>query len=192
MPPLENQRWELFCQAVARGETTSKAYQTAGFRPSRSNSARLRADERIEQRILELQQVSADACKITVESICAELDRAVELARAEGKPSALVSAAQLRAKLGGLLIDKAQVEVSTSGQFDGCSSIEGMASQMLDSMTNARWLPITPADRQQLADLIRAYWGAVEAFLHSIDRRPLQKEPVALITTGRTPANRAG
>jgi len=183
MPALENQRWELFCLAIARGETTSRAYETAGFRPSRSNSARLRATEPIRQRICELQAASADACKITVQSVCNELDQAVELAKAEGKPAALVSAAALRARLGNLLTDK--IEISTTSPYADCTSIEDMASQMLDGMTNARWLQIDDEDRLQLAELIRDYWGRVQAFLDEVNRRPLQQEPIALITNGK-------
>ena len=94
-----------------------------------------------------------------------------------------MSAAALRARLGNLLTDK--IEISTTSPYADCTSIEDMASQMLDGMTNARWLQIDDEDRLQLAELIRDYWGRVQAFLDEVNRRPLQQEPIALITNGK-------
>jgi hypothetical protein len=41
-----------------------------------------------------------------------ELDQAIEIARVKGQPNALVNAAALRAKLGGLMVERQQIEVS--------------------------------------------------------------------------------
>jgi hypothetical protein len=54
--PLKNQRRELFAQALARGNTTDDAYAQAGFSPNRGNAARLKANEDILARVLELQE----------------------------------------------------------------------------------------------------------------------------------------
>ena len=185
MPPLRNARHERFCQELTQGRSASEAYINAGFKASRQNAGRLRTNETVAARLLELQAASADACKITVESICAELDEAITIAKAKGQPNALVSAAGLRAKLGGLLIDKAQIEVSNnSDPFDDCESAEDvtgrLADQMLGGLTNARWLPITDQDRAKLADIFSRAFAQAQAFLDSVDRRPL--------VTGQQPA----
>jgi hypothetical protein len=52
---LKNQRRELFAQALARGNATNDAYAEAGFSPNRGNAARLKANEDILGRVLELQ-----------------------------------------------------------------------------------------------------------------------------------------
>ena len=56
LAPLKNQRRELFAQALARGITTDDAYAEAGFSPNRGNAARLKANEDILARVLELQE----------------------------------------------------------------------------------------------------------------------------------------
>jgi hypothetical protein len=53
--PLKNQRRELFAQALARGNTADHAYAEAGFSPNRGNAARLKANDSIRARVLELQ-----------------------------------------------------------------------------------------------------------------------------------------
>src|SRR5262249_52387603 len=111
MGVLQNQRWELFAQKIAAGETTVRAYELAGFKRSRSNAARLRADERISARVLEIQQAAANRAEISLEGVLRELDEAIALAKQRGQPNALINAAQLRAKLGGLLVERQQVEV---------------------------------------------------------------------------------
>lgn len=54
MPVLRNQRHELFCQEVAKGASTDKAYALAGYKPSRGNSSALRLKNSIRERIEEL------------------------------------------------------------------------------------------------------------------------------------------
>ena len=120
MPILENQRWELFCQAIVKGEITSKAYELAGFRPSRSNSARLRARECIRGRILELTQACADGCQITIQSICDELDQAIAIARSKNQAQPLVNAAALRARLGGLMVEKQEIQIAERIEEPNC------------------------------------------------------------------------
>jgi hypothetical protein len=106
MAELPNIRHERFCQAIARGASASAAYVEAGYKGSTANAARLRATAAIRQRIAELSAEAAKAHEITIEGICRELNEAVAVAKAKGQANPLVSAAGLRAKLGGLLIDK--------------------------------------------------------------------------------------
>ena len=54
MPILENQRWELFSQGIAKGLTQGEAYVQAGYRPSPSAPSRLFENVRIKERVDEL------------------------------------------------------------------------------------------------------------------------------------------
>jgi hypothetical protein len=112
MPVLENQRWELYAQHLAQGKTATEAYVLAGFRASRSNAARLKANERIIARVREIQQAAATSAEINIESVCRELDSAIAVAQSRGQANAMVSAAVLRAKLAGLLVDKSKIELN--------------------------------------------------------------------------------
>lgn len=62
--PLKNQRWERFCQALAKGETADAAYVIAGFKPNRGNAARLKATESIKARVAAILRKSAERIEI--------------------------------------------------------------------------------------------------------------------------------
>src|SRR6516165_4563883 len=111
MPILENGRWELFAQALAKGETATKAYVLAGFKPSRTNAARLRSNERISARVLELQMAGAKSAEISVASLIEELEAARVKATSLNQLSAAVRATAEKAKISGLLVEKQQIEV---------------------------------------------------------------------------------
>jgi hypothetical protein len=59
-----------------------------------------------------------------------------------------------------------------------------LADQMLGGLTNARWLPITDQDRAKLADIFSRAFAQAQAFLDSVDRRPLitGQQPAAFLT----------
>ena len=111
MPVLENQRHELFCQAIAKGETISKAYQNAGFRAHRGNAARLRADERVRARVLELQVAGARTAEITIASLLDELEHARQRADSLGQLSASVRAISEKARLAGLVVERQEIAI---------------------------------------------------------------------------------
>jgi hypothetical protein len=54
MAILENQRWELFAQGLAKGLTQGEAYVQAGHKPSPSAPSRLFENVRIKGRVQEL------------------------------------------------------------------------------------------------------------------------------------------
>ena len=111
MPVLKNQRHEIFAQELAKGKTATEAYETAGFSPNRANAARLKSYESVGARVAEIQGAGAARAEISLAGVLSELDQAIAIARAKGQPNALVNAAALRAKLGGLMVEKQQVEV---------------------------------------------------------------------------------
>lgn len=144
MHPLSNSRHERFAMALFEGKSIVQAYADAGYVRYRQNAARLlMTNDDVKARLAELKEEAARASEITVQSICAELDGAIEVAKAKGQANAMVSAAGLRAKLAGLLVDKSQVEVSTRDPFEKFETVEDVADRMLGNLTNARWLPIT-------------------------------------------------
>jgi hypothetical protein len=108
----------------------------------------LKGNEKVAARVAELQEAAARKSEITIESICRELDEANAVAKERGQASAMVSASTLRAKLAGLMVEQRKVEVDNSDFSEGVT-VEMMADQMLDGLTNARWLPITDQDRQE-------------------------------------------
>ena len=65
MPILKNQRHEKFCQALAKGKTATDAYAEAGYVPSRANAAVLKTNQRIIDRVVELQGQNLNRTIIT-------------------------------------------------------------------------------------------------------------------------------
>jgi hypothetical protein len=65
MPALRNQRQELFAHALAQGKTADKAYENAGYRRNRHNASRLKTNETIIARVLELQAEKQDRFVLT-------------------------------------------------------------------------------------------------------------------------------
>ena len=127
MPILENGRWELFAQALAKGETATKAYVLAGFKPSRTNAARLRSNERISARVLELQMAGAKSAEISIASLLAELEEARSKATSLNQLSAAVRATAEKAKISGLLVEKQQIEVVNT-EYEPQSANEVLAN----------------------------------------------------------------
>lgn len=137
VPVLRNARHEKFCQELAQGTSAAEAYVCAGFRPSRQNAGRLRTREDVAGRIHEIQQAAAQSAEITLAGVLRELDQAIEIARAKGQPNALVNAAALRAKLGGLMIERQQVEVQQSEFTEDMTCAEILSKVAREAGTKA-------------------------------------------------------
>jgi len=76
MAVLTNSRHEKFAQELAAGLSAAEAYGRAGYRPNYGNSIRLKGNERIVARVLELQKRGALRAEVTVASLVQELDEA--------------------------------------------------------------------------------------------------------------------
>jgi hypothetical protein len=170
MPILENPRHELFAQELATGKSASEAYALAGFKPSRKNASRLRAKEDVGRRVQELQAVAARSTAITIESICAELDQANQVAMERGQAAAMVSASTLRAKLGGLMVEK--VEIGPAGAFSEAETWEDLADKMLGEL-EARFHPVNEEDREGLTALLERHGAELGEYLAAIKARPI-------------------
>ena len=112
MPTLENEHYELFAQSLAQGKTAQQAYSDAGYKPSRKNAWRLKTNKDIMERVAELQCNAARGTEVSIQSILAELDDAIAVARGKGQAQAMVSASSMKAKLAGLMIERTRIEVS--------------------------------------------------------------------------------
>jgi hypothetical protein len=170
MAPLPNVRHEKFVQALFAGKSATEAYTPAGYKPHQGNSSRLRWYEMVQSRLQELQGAAAKATKVTVESICAELDQASAVAKERGQAQALVSVATMRAKLNGLLTER--IEVGAPGAFDGLTSTAAIVDEVLERLIE-QFRPLDSTDRQALIDLYMRHLAEVQEFIDAINARPL-------------------
>jgi hypothetical protein len=173
MAPLKNVRHERYVQALFEGKPASTAYEEAGYVANDGNAIRLKGNEKVQARLRELQETVAKETKVTVESICKELDAANEVARAKGQAAAMVSASALRAKLAGLLTER--VEIGAPGAFDKATSIAEIADEMIlyELPPHAE---VTTQDRQGLIDLLHQHLSASAEYLAAIKARPINPE----------------
>ena len=82
MPVLDNPKWELAAQEVAKGRTQVAAIEAAGYAPHDSNAARLIGNDRVKLRIRELQEQAAMSISITLEGQIAKLEDLLNQAKA--------------------------------------------------------------------------------------------------------------
>src|SRR6516162_6285562 len=72
MPLLPKPRHEKFAQALAEGKSATEAYEIAGYTPNDGNTARMKGNDRVRERIAELQGQGAKRAVATLESLIAE------------------------------------------------------------------------------------------------------------------------
>jgi hypothetical protein len=108
MPILCNPRHERFAQALAEGKSACAAYAEAGYRPNDGNAIRMKGNDRIVQRVAELQEQGAERSVVTLETLIAEAGDIQAKALAKGSFSAAVSALTVKAKLAGFWDDRAE------------------------------------------------------------------------------------
>jgi hypothetical protein len=121
MPVLPNARHEKFAQELAQGKTATESYVLAGYRPSGKNAGRLKKKDEVSARVLELQGAAANRAEITLEGILRELDEAIAIAKKRGMPNALINAASLRSRLGGLLVERQEIAVVNTEDEPECA-----------------------------------------------------------------------
>jgi hypothetical protein len=111
MAPLKNIRQERFCQQLAAGLPAVRAYEAAGYKAHQSSSSRLRWFAMVQERLAEIQAEHAVANGITVSSLLNELEQARAKATDLNQLSAAVRATSEKAKISGLLVERAEVKV---------------------------------------------------------------------------------
>jgi phage terminase small subunit len=107
---------EAFAMAYVECGNASNAYRMAyDVNENTSDNSisveasKLRNNPKITLRILELQELAQERHSITVDSLTDELEKARKTAQEAGQASAMVAATMGKAKLHGLLTDKAQI-----------------------------------------------------------------------------------
>jgi hypothetical protein len=175
MPPLTNVRHERFCVALSEGRSIAESYQVAGFKKNRGNSSRLNANERIQARVAELQAQTAADSKVTIESICRELDEANKVAKERGQAQAMVSVASLRAKLAGLMVER--VEVGDPGDFDSLTTTAQIVDRVL-ARAIEQFRPVDEKDRQGLIEMYERHFQETQEYLDAIRARPIVAERI--------------
>lgn len=117
---------EAFCLAYVETGNASEAYRRAyNAENCKPNVIWVKASEvlstgNVAVRVAELQAEASERALVTVLSLTQELEEARALALQEGQPSAAVSASMGKAKLHGLLVDKAE----HSGKDGGAIQLE--------------------------------------------------------------------
>lgn len=112
MPILKNARHEVFAQNLASGMSQAQAYIEAGYSKNgaEGHASRLVSNGKVSARIAELQAVSSVEAVVTASVLSDQLERLRKKAEDAGQYNAAVSATMGRAKLHGLIIDKAEVK----------------------------------------------------------------------------------
>ena len=108
MPTLDNARHEAFAQCLAKGMTATEAYIKAGYKPNDGNAATLKGNQRVRDRLAELLAKAAERTIVTVEDIAKQLDEDRLFARENGAAAAAVTATMGKAKVLGLIVEKAE------------------------------------------------------------------------------------
>ena len=109
MPVLDNPKWELAAQEVAKGKTQLAAIEAAGYAPHDSNAARLIGNDRVKLRIRELQEQAAMSVNITLQGQIEKLESLLEQAMLLKQISAGVAAVDKQNELAGLKVSMAEV-----------------------------------------------------------------------------------
>lgn len=112
---LDNPKHEAFAQAVAKGSPAYTAYRDAGYTVKSDaaasvNASRLLSVARVASRVKELQAASAEIAVVSAAHLSDQLEEIRLKAIAANQMGAAAQAVMGRAKLHGLIIDKAEVK----------------------------------------------------------------------------------
>ena len=150
MPSLKNSKHERFCLELASGKTANEAYVLAGYEENDGNACRLKGNERIIDRLSEIQgEISAAVVEQVAMSKEEVLNELAKIARAyvspvNIRPSDKQIACMNYARLKGWIIDK--VEHGEAGEFEKIKSMNGTELRdFLAKRSEARRLRGTPS-----------------------------------------------
>jgi hypothetical protein len=133
MPSLDNPRYELFAQTLARGVSQSDAYVEAGFQSTTpdgiaNNAARLAAKPEVKQRVDELLARAAKHAELRAADILSALLEDRSLARERGQVAAAIRALELYGKQIGMFVDKREIKTGV---------LDDLNPEQLDTITEA-------------------------------------------------------
>ena len=143
MAVLTNAKHERFAQELAKGKTATEAYIIAGYKANDGNAATLKGNQRILDRVLELQTVASMRVEVTVASLIKEAGEIQAAAMQEKQLSAASAALTIKAKLAGLWVDKSE---NTNRNVDPArvSDAELAAVVQADGSDGTATSPVSP------------------------------------------------
>jgi hypothetical protein len=152
MPPLDNIKWERFCQNIVRGVnkngqkvTQGTAYITAGYNAKNAGkeggsaeacASKLLKQSKIENRIAELLREAQDKLikkrRYDIETISERMALASQIAEEDRNPSALTNAERAIAEVRGLIAKNANI--SDAIDFSTTQSMHDIGKKLLQSV----------------------------------------------------------
>ena len=157
MPVLENARWELVAQGIAKGKTQEQAYIDAGYSAEPGLSAQVCAS----QLLSKSKDIPARIAEIQAEMLqAATLDRARttalalddrERARSLGQMGPAVAALGLAAKVNGLIIDKS-LNINADLDDIPLSRLQELDS-LLTGSRSVSVINVTPSGSSLISDI---------------------------------------
>jgi hypothetical protein len=118
------------------GLPATDAHEQAGYKRNFGNASTLSKARDIQARLNEIKSAGADRAAVTVESLIAECDEALALARELRNPTAMVAAIKEKGILSGKRIERS--ERGERGEFDW---IERASDQQLMEFIEAGIVP---------------------------------------------------
>lgn len=113
MGALSNARHERFAQALAKGKCQAEAYAEAGYAPSEPNASRLTRNDKVQSRLMELQERAATKAVLTLETHLSDLKDLRDQAKDARQFAAAISAEIARGKASGVHVEKSEHLVTT-------------------------------------------------------------------------------
>jgi hypothetical protein len=152
MPPLDNIKWERFCQNIVRGVnkngqkvTQGTAYITAGYNAKNAGkeggsaeacASKLLKQSKIENRIAELLREAQDKLikkrRYDIETISERMALASQIAEEDRNPSALTNAERAIAEVRGLIVKNANI--TDTVDFSTSNSMQDIGKKLLQSV----------------------------------------------------------
>ena len=133
MPQLRNIRHERFirqylicgngAEAYRRVYPNAKAVNTA-----KSNACHILSRPKTQRRIREIIRMTMKRSDITIEKVLTDYQEALDMARGQGKPGDIVSAATAQAKIVGHMRER--VETGQPGDFDNYEDISAILEKV--------------------------------------------------------------
>lgn len=110
MPILSNQRHERFAQELAKGKCARESYVLAGYKPNDGNASVLKSNQKVLDRVEELQGKAAAKVEVTVESLIRESEEVRQAALRDGQLSAAMAAIKEKGVLAGVRVEKKETK----------------------------------------------------------------------------------
>ena len=132
---LKNPRHEKFAREYVKTGIGAEAYRRVYPRAHPISTARVCAcqlltNPNIVRRTVELRRGLAKRADITEDKILTDYEEALQLAKAQAKPNAIIKAATAQAKLVGLLKDR--IETKNVNDFENLKSIDDILQKVAD------------------------------------------------------------